>query len=253
MNVKYNLNTGKWIAGITLKDETAYEQNNMALHVCKKPNDIIKNRQRLADVLQVKLENFVCSNQTHSANFHKVTTVDKGRGAYDVDTAIPNVDAMYTYEPNIVLCCFSADCVPVTFYNKRTGVVGIIHSGWQGSVKEITLKLFRHLVENENCNSQDFYVYLGSCLSQKKFEVDKDVKAQFAQLGYADEYIYFHSPTNKYHIDNQKVVKKQCDMIGIPESQITLDSTCTFMHSEGFSYRQDKQAGRHLSFIVKKY
>src|SRR5690625_7851900 len=113
---------------------------------------------------------------------------------------------MYTYESNIVLCCFSADCVPVTFYNNRTGVVGVIHSGWQGSVKEITLKLFRHRIEKENCNPQDFYVYLGSCLSQVKLEDDNDVKTQFAQLGYAYECIYFNSSANKYHIDNQMVV-----------------------------------------------
>ena len=55
-----------------------------------------------------------------------------------MDTAIPDTDALYTYEPNLVLCSFTADCVPVIFYNEVNGLIGVIHSGWQGTVKEIT-------------------------------------------------------------------------------------------------------------------
>lgn len=91
------------------------------------------------------MDNFVCANQTHSANFHRVTIEDKGRGARTKDTAIPDTDALYTFESNIILTSFSADCVPVIFYNKVNGLIGVIHSGWQGTIKEVTLKLFRHL------------------------------------------------------------------------------------------------------------
>ncbi len=56
----------------------------------------------------------------------------------------------------------------------------------------------------------------------------------------------------KYHIDNQQTVKRQCELAGIPANQIQLDETCTFLSPDGFSYRQDKQAGRHLSFIMRK-
>src|SRR5690625_950609 len=198
MNIKYWLHDERWIAATTLKDNRAYEQNNMALHVCEHPDSIIENRKKLADILQVDVEDFVCSNQTHSANFYKVTNKDKGRGAFSHGSAIPNVDAMYTFESNIVLCCFTADCVPVIFYNESSGVVGVIHSGWKGTVEEITPKLFHHLINVEKCNPSEFHVHLGSCLSQKKFEVDEDVQTLFEQLGYVDECMYYYAPTNKY-------------------------------------------------------
>ena len=252
MKTKIYVNNEKFIAGMTMKDEAEFENNNMALHACENPENIILNRKKLAASLQSDLASFVCAQQTHSANFHKVTLSDIGRGAEQLETAIKETDALYTYEPNLVLCSFTADCVPVIFYNETKGLIGVIHSGWQGTVKEITTKLFEHLQRVEQCDPKDFRVQLGAALSQKKFEVDEDVYLKFKDLGYADEFMYFNDLTNKYHIDNQQTVKKQLELSGIPAEYITIDPTCTFNDPSGFSYREDRQCGRHLSFIVRK-
>jgi polyphenol oxidase len=252
MKTKLYINNEKFIAGMTMKDETELENNNMALHACGNPENIIINRKKLAASLQCELASFVCANQTHSANFHKVTPSDIGLGSEHLETAIQDTDALYTYEPNIVLCSFTADCVPVIFRNEKTGLIGVIHSGWQGTVKEVTTKLFNHLKHVEQCDPKDFHVQVGAALSQEKFEVDEDVYLKFKDLGYADDFMYFNDETDKYHIDNQLTVKKQLEMVGIPAEQISIDRTCTHKDPNGFSYREDKQCGRHLSFIVRK-
>lgn len=252
MKTKIYVDNEKFIAGTTLKDETEFESNNMALHICTNTDNIVKNRQKLAATLHCGIDHFVCTQQTHSANFHKVTLADKGRGANNPDTAIMDTDALYTYEPNLLLCSFTADCVPVIFYNEAKGLIGVVHSGWQGTVKEITLKLFKHLIEVEQCHPTDFHVQIGMALSQEKFEVEADVHKQFKDLGYADEFMYVNEQTGKYHIDNQLTVKKQCELAGIPSQQISVDPTCTYESPSCFSYREDKQSGRHLSFIMKK-
>ncbi|HWL24533.1 MAG TPA: peptidoglycan editing factor PgeF [Ureibacillus sp.] len=252
MKTKMYLNEEHLLAGITLKDSTELEFNNMALHVCEMEENILKNRANLATLLECKIEDFVCATQTHSANVHKVVLDDKGRGGTNIKTAIPDTDALYTDEPNILLCTFTADCVPVIFHHEERGIVGVIHSGWQGTVKEITPKVFKRLINEEGCNPEGFQVILGPALSQEKFEVDEDVYVRFRDLGYADDFMYFKEETHKFHIDNQKTVKKQCELAGIPSENIKIDSTCTFLSDEGFSYRQDKKAGRHLSFIMKR-
>lgn len=249
-NKQYFLNTN-YLAGTTLKNDEAPEQNNMALHVCEDIEVIVQNREQLANELNVPLTHFVCANQTHSANFHRITKEDLGRGAVNLKTAIPNTDALYTYEPNTVLCSFTADCVPVLFYHETNGLIGAVHSGWQGTVKEITLKLFEHLKQEEQCQLAQIHVQIGMALSQDKFEVDEDVYLKFKALGYAEEFMYFNANTNKYHIDNQQVVKKQCEIAGIPSEHIAVDTTCTFISDEGFSYRQDRKCGRHISYIMR--
>ncbi|GKV64028.1 MULTISPECIES: polyphenol oxidase family protein [unclassified Sporosarcina] len=240
------------LAGMTMKDKAEPENGNMALHACESADHVRSNRQQLAGFLGCSPADFVFANQTHSANFHRVTEGDRGRGADDRETAIPETDALYTFDSGIVLCTLTADCVPVIFYSDENSLTGVIHSGWQGTVKEITLKLFRHLQLEEQCDPRRIHVQIGAALSQEKFEVDEDVYIKFHDLGYADEFIEYNATTNKYHIDNQLTVQKQCELAGIPAENITIDRTCTFQSAEGFSYREDRKAGRHVSFIQRK-
>lgn len=240
------------LMGISMQDDAKPERNNMALHVCDNPEDVLMNRENLAASLGHSLKDFVCANQTHSATFYKVTAEDKGRGTLSADDAIPETDALYTFEPNIVLSSFTADCVPVLFYATDSNLVGAIHSGWQGTVKEISLKTLTHLRDAENVDLTNVHVHIGTALSQEKFEVDRDVYEKFKALGYADDFMYFKEETSKYHIDNQLTVKKQCELAGIPAENIVIEDVCTFKNDAGFSYRQNRQAGRHLSFIVRK-
>ncbi len=77
----------KWIAGMTMKDMTEPEHFNMALHACQNENAVLQNRQQLANFLNCELDDFVCAEQTHSANFYQVIHPDKGRGADKLETA----------------------------------------------------------------------------------------------------------------------------------------------------------------------
>lgn len=252
MKIKTYLNNTQFVSGITMKDVTEIENNNMALHVCEDPEQVVENRKKLASSLHCELSDFVCANQTHSSNFHHVTLEDKGRGATHVDTAIKDTDALYTYDPNLLVCGFVADCVPVIFHNKESGLIGVIHSGWQGTVKEISLRVFNHLIQVEQCHPKDLHVQIGPSLSQEKFEVDEDVYLKFKALGYTDDFMYYNEHTRKYHIDNQQTVKRQLELAGIPAKHILIDQTCTYRSPNGFSYREDKQTGRHIAFIMRK-
>lgn len=237
---------------MTFVQDSEPERNNMALHVCRDQEDVLANRRKLAEEVGCTLEDFICTNQTHSANIRRVETVDRGRGALDTETAIADTDALYTYEPGLLLCCFTADCVPVILYHEKTGLTGTIHSGWQGTVKEITPKFLERLKKQESCNLEELTVFIGAALSAARFEVDEDVRLQYSQLGYADDLISYHSDRRKYHIDNQLIVKRQCELAGVNPERIFIDRTCTYDTKDCFSYRQDKACGRHLSFILRK-
>lgn len=252
MKIQYIRQDNEIVSGITLKDETEPEVYNLALHCCQEATAVLNNRRALADELGVELEQLICANQTHSANLYKVTKDDLGRGSTDADTAIPNTDALYTFEKDLVLCTFTADCVPVTFYDPTSGLIGVIHSGWQGTVKEISLRVMDFLKNRERLNPENLQVHIGTALSQHHFEVDEDVYIRFKALGYANNFIYFNEDTSKYHIDNQLVVKTQFELSGVPSDNIQIDPTCTFDSNEGFSYRQCKQDGRHLTFIYRR-
>lgn len=241
-----------YIVGVTMKDPEEPEANNMALHACDNTENIVENRRKLAAILNCGTEDFVCAYQSHSANFQKVTRIDKGKGSTSMENAIPETDALYTCEPNLLLCCFTADCIPLILYHEPSGIVGTIHSGWEGTAKEITSKVLAHLIKAEHCNPEDIHIIIGPAISQEKFEVGRDVSDRFGALGYADEFMYYNDQSGKYHIDNQLVVKRQCELQGIPAANIEINRTCTYVCQDCFSHRRDKTCGRHLSFIMRK-
>lgn len=240
------------IAGWTMKDDTKPSHFSMALHTGHPHVDIIKNRQTLAEAIQYPLEQFVCAQQTHSANVHKVTYEDAGRGAFCYEEGIPSTDALYTTEFDIVLSTFVADCIPLLFYNERDHIIGAIHSGWQGTLQNIVGTTFATIQNNERCSIEDFHVFVGPSIQQHNFEVDRDVYEKFAKLDDALPFIHFKEETKKWHIDTRGVVQQQLIQSGIPAHHLHFDERCTFDTSNAFSYRQNRQCGRHLGFIVQK-
>lgn len=241
------------IAGTTLKDNQQTLNGNLALHTGEDATQVVENRRTLADALQVDDDQFVFANQTHSKMAYQVKAGDRGRGSQSTEDAVEDVDALYTYETDIVLGVFTADCVPVLFYDEDSGLIGAIHSGWKGTVQDIVSATFAQ-IKNEN---PDIYMgnikaILGPSIAQKSFEVDQDVADQFKALGYADDFIQWDDGRGKYLVDNQATVAEQLKRVGILADNIRLSDQDTLAMVDGFSYRLDKTPGRHFNFITRK-
>lgn len=238
------------IAGTTLRDPNLKYDGSMALHTGQNYNNVMANRQIFVQQHQIDLSQLVFADQTHSANIKLITAA--GSGTTSLDDAIANTDALYSFESDIMLTSLTADCVPVLFWSIKDRLIGAIHSGWRGTVQEITTKTFEHIKKyHPKVDFNQIYVQLGPCISQIHFEVDHDVADQFQQLGYATEWFLHHQESGKYHIDNQAVVAEQCRRSGIDPVKIQMDPMCTFAEPEGFSHRENKTAGRHTSFIMQ--
>lgn len=252
MNILYYQTDPKIIAGTSLKDSKAPDQGNMALKQTEDPAGVLRNRQDLAADLSISLEDMVFQQQTHSANSYEVKAEDGGAGVSDYASGIPDNDALYTFKPGILLHSLTADCVPVLFYDLETGLIGAVHSGWKGSVQQITSKCLSKITsDHPQVKLENLQFMIGPALSQAKFEVDEDVFQQFAELGYADPFIYYAEDSGKWHIDNQAVVRQEILLAGVKPDQIYVHDMCTFQDQAGFSYRQDKTHRRHSSFIMR--
>lgn len=240
-------------AGTTLKDPNQALNGNLALHTGENPTQVVANRQTLADALQVDADQFVFANQTHSKKAYRVKAGDRGRGSLSTEDAVDDVDALYTYESDVVVGVFTADCVPVIFYDEDIGLIGAIHSGWKGTVQDIVSATFAQIKnENPDIYMGNIKVILGPSIAQKSFEVDKDVADQFKALGYADDFIQWDEGHGKYLVDNQATVAEQLKRVGILADNIRLSDQDTLAMVDGFSYRLDKTPGRYFNFITRK-
>ncbi len=81
-------------------------------------------------------------------------------------------DALVTGKNDLALVVAVADCVPVALVGDKE--VGMVHSGWRGTLSGISGKAVRAL----NCDSVK--AYIGPCIRQCCYEVSEELAGEFA-------------------------------------------------------------------------
>ncbi len=81
-------------------------------------------------------------------------------------------DALVTVEPDLCLSVAVADCVPVALVGERG--VGMVHSGWRGTLAGVSGKAAREL------GGSGVRAYIGPSIRRCCYEVSEDLAGQFA-------------------------------------------------------------------------
>ena len=74
------------------------------------------------DLFAITNRKFSLVNQIHS---NKAIQIYKNNHHF-------TCDAVFTYEPNVIVAVRTADCIPVLLSNKQGSFVAAIHCGWRG-------------------------------------------------------------------------------------------------------------------------
>lgn len=234
----------------------AYDENNQLIDMSlNNPDhqDIMTNRQNLAQQLHTDLHHMVATLQQHTTNFIEVTMQDGGKGMWSQDDALIGYDAMYTREKNLWLWTFHADCCPVLLYCRDQEIVAAIHSGWKGTVGEIVKKVTEHLITHENCSPRDIYAYIGPSINQENFEAKDDIIDLVKQMSFDTSSYYIQKDDGAYLLDSKGLIQQQLLLLGVPIKNITVSPYCTIKdESLFFSYRRDKSPHRQITLICQK-
>ena len=69
-------------------------------------------------------------------------------------------------------------------YDPIQNIIAAIHSGWQGTVKEITRKTMEHLITQEHVDPSHVIAYIGPAIAYRSFEVGRDVIDQILSMSF---------------------------------------------------------------------
>ncbi len=155
-----------------------YDSLNLGLGTDDDKENVLKNYELLAKSIGIDVGDFVTSFQTHTKNIRIVSSLDKGKGVTK-ERDYRDVDGLITNEKNIALVTTHADCVPLFFYDPVNSVIGVVHSGWRGTLYSIAKEMVNKFVDIYNSNPSNILVSIGPSLCQDCFEVDEDVKDMF--------------------------------------------------------------------------
>ncbi|UOR12915.1 peptidoglycan editing factor PgeF [Halobacillus amylolyticus] len=239
-------------AGITTRQngysEVPYDSLNMGLHVEDCKDHVLRNRESLADELQIPLNQWVMAEQVHGTDIHVVKKEDGGRGAFDKNESIANADGLITNQKNLLLAAFYADCVPLLFLDPKTQWIGLAHAGWKGTVHGMAEKMITKLTE-QGASLNDIIMVIGPSISQRNYEVDQHVIDHIPEE-YKEE-VSISKTGNKYLLGLKELNKRLALDTGLNESHIYQTDLCTFEEDKLFySHRRDHgRTGRMLAYI----
>ncbi|GAA0444568.1 peptidoglycan editing factor PgeF [Agaribacter marinus] len=225
-----------------------YASLNGGLHVNDSTENVIRNREIIANHVRIPLNNWVSGEQIHQTRIHAVTENDKGKGATEYDTAIKDTDGLITNTSGILCTGFFADCVPLFFFDPITSYIGIAHAGWKGTVSGIADDMVNTLA-NHGVNVSDLLVAIGPCITKQFYEVEQKVIDRIP-LSHRQSSVL---PTgiNRYLLDLKQLNIDILLQAGVLRNNIDVTNYCTFRENDlFFSHRRDHgRTGRMLGFI----
>ncbi len=155
-------------------------------------------------------------------------------------------DAMITNKKNIFLQILVADCTPILLFDPIHEVIAAIHAGWRGTANAIVQKTLDKMNLHFQTNPSDCFAYVGTCIGQAFFEVDKDVADNFDQ-----EFYVFDKEKDKYFIDLKACNVRALSDAGLMKNHIAISSFCTVKDNDlFFSHRYEKGTTGRFGVII---
>lgn len=202
------------------------------------PLRVAENRQRTFQTIGRDIGTLFDVWQVHSA---RVVYAEAPR-----NLKIPHhqADAILTDRMNITLLMRFADCVPILLYDPIRNVIGIVHSGWPGTVKCIPRAAVEAMQKAFNSRPEDILAAIGPSICLHHYEIGPDVEAQVRNAFGENATALLSSSNGSIHLNlwaaNQFILE-ECGV-----RHIELAGLCTACHPEDwYSHRgENGQTGR---------
>ncbi|SFC32607.1 conserved hypothetical protein [Alkalibacterium subtropicum] len=184
-----------------LKNKIAGSEFNFRYQ--KAGNKIVEDVDRLLTEMNIGPKEIYTGQQMHTDH---VEVVDGRNGeAFVYGKTFKETDGLITAEPNVALLIKYADCTPIVLFDPKKRVQAAVHSGWRGTVKQISVKAIEKMEEAFGCNRQDLLVYVGPSIDQDNYEVGTEVYEAFSEVRNRDDFFKSHGEKYKMSMTDANV------------------------------------------------
>jgi hypothetical protein len=198
---------------------------------------------------KIGFRQIVTLDQIHSANVEVFAASPDSK-----IREIKETDGVVTKESQTALTVITADCVPIIFADKKTGVIGISHQGWRGSLKKMVVEMIDKMVE-AGSKKENIIVAIGPSIGDCCYDISDDRYDQFlSELEvYTDK--IFNIREGKRYLNLTLLNYLLLIDTGVKKENIDFFPFCTKCHEEKFySARRIKKNDfpRQFSFLLKR-
>lgn len=214
-----------------------------------RPRDVEKNYTLVSNWFGIAPTHLLYGRQVHA---DRVLYLDEPFDLY----SRPDCDALVTDQKDLAIGVITADCVPLLLCDPVRKTIAAVHSGWKGTVLNITRKTLQ-MMSLQGSLPADILAVIGPCIHQQSYEVSTDVRTQFLETSRDYRPFFAPSPQEKHFMcDLPGLVAFQLRQEGVHQvEQIPLDTyqeEALFYSCRRAAHRQEPTFGCFLSAIMLK-
>ncbi len=230
--------------------EGEYFSLNLGVKKDDRRENVVKNFRIICEALGINPENLVFSDQVHGTEIRVVDEKDRGKGLYR-DSDINCVDGLATICADVALVTFYADCVPVFLFDPARKAIAVVHSGWRGTLAEITAKAIDVMRCEFGCKPCNLVAAIGPSINRCCYEVGNEIYEQFRNaLSWSEG--FFENVNGKWHLSLQGIVHKTLLNKGLSDNNITVSKLCTRCRGDlFFSHRAGRGRNGLMAAIMQ--
>lgn len=218
---------------------------NLSYAVGDLPDNVLQNRQRIVEAMDIELSNLVFPKHIHGNQV--VNVKDKNYQNFQ------KTDALITNVPGLLLATTAADCVPLLVYDPKNKAIGAVHAGWRGTVAQIITCTVESMAKDFGTDPVDLKVGIGPSICPQVYEVGEEVILEVYNVfqGEAKNLLIASENKGKAKFNLWEANKFQLMKLGTREENIEIAGICTYTNKDQFfSARASKNSGRFAAGIL---
>jgi YfiH family protein len=216
---------------------------NLSTTLGDSKENIIENRTRIMNVLNLPEDGFFDVWQVHSNNVI-VTEKPRSRGQNYIQA-----DAIICNTPGVALLMRFADCVPILLFDPVHHVIGIVHAGWAGSLQKIAKRTIEQMVQIYDTNPEKVFAGIGPSISVEQYPIGPEVIEWTKKSFPLDWDKLLITKDSKDHLDlwkTNELVLQESGVINIEHSMI-----CTATNiGDWFSHRGERGVTGRFGIVI---
>ena len=215
--------------------------------------DALPNYERLSELTGIGMDRMVRVRQFHTDEVLAASVEDGGEGITK-PVLEKYYDAIISDSDELMLCVVTADCTPVHLYDPVHKVIGMVHSGRTGTMKDITAKALNRMRKLYGTLPEDTLCIIGPHLCQDHHEVNAcDIEGFYDNFSAAEIDRFVKTRGDKCYVDMETAIRISLGRLGFKDENIIECSRCTYEEPELYSWRRDHdKTKRVLSFIAMR-
>lgn len=98
---------------------------------------------------------------------------------------VPDCDGLVTCKPGILLAIYTADCGAIWLADRKSGAIGLLHSGKKGTEGNILANALRMMALEYGTRPEDVTAVLSPCIRPPDYEIDfaTEIRHQASRAG----------------------------------------------------------------------